>query len=183
MEYQKITNLLGNMPYKVLKFINKKWIEVFDQSGGTYNTNKQIRCKTSMLRSDLCDYSDAYIILKGKITVTNSDNDAPDKKFAFKNNAPFTSSISKINNTLIDNAEDLDIAMSMYNLTEYSKNYRKTTGNLWNYYRDEPNSDTVGNINYSIKDSKSFNYKTSITGKLEDSCDRRYKKCRYCSEY
>ena len=55
----------------------------------------------------------------------------------------------------------------MYNLIEYSKNYRKTPGNLWNYYRDEPNSGAVGNINYSIKDSKSFNYKTSITGKLE----------------
>ena len=55
----------------------------------------------------------------------------------------------------------------MYNLIEYSKNYRKTTGSLWNYYRDKPNSGAVGNINYSIKDSKSFNYKTSITPKLE----------------
>ena len=88
----------------------------------------------------------------------------------FKNTAPFISCISKINNTLIDNAEDLDIVMPMYNLIEYSKNYRKTTGNLWNYYRDEPNSgfDGEGNnrINYSIKDSESFNYKTSITRKL-----------------
>ena len=57
--------------------------------------------------------------------------------------------------------------MPMYNLNEYSKNYRKITGDLWNYYRDEPNSGTEGNINYSIKDSNSFYYKTSITGKLE----------------
>ena len=120
-----------------------------------------------MQRSDLCDYSDAYIVVKGKIIVTNPDNDAYDKKLTFNNNAPFVSCLSKINETLIGNAEDLDIVMPIYNLVEHSKNYRKTTGSLWNYYRDEPNSGTVGNINYSIKDSKSFNYKTSIAGKLE----------------
>ena len=78
--------------------------------------------------------------------------------------------ISKINNTLNGNAEDLDIVIPMYNLLEYSKSYRKTTGGLWNYYRDEPNSGIGGrnnNVNYSIKDSKSFDYKTSITWKLE----------------
>ena len=115
-----------------------------------------------MLRSDPCDFSDAYIVVKGKITVTNPNNNAYDKKLALKNNPPFTSSISKINNTLIDNAEDSDIVMPMYNLLEYSKNYRKTTGSLFNYYRDESNSGAVGYMNYSIKDSKSFNYKTSI---------------------
>ena len=120
-----------------------------------------------MLRSDLCDYSDAYIVAKGKIIVTNPDNDAYDKKLALKNNVPFVSCISKINNTLINNAEDLHIVMPMHNLIEYSKNYRKTTGSLWNYYRYEPNSSAVGNINYSIKASKSFDYKTSITGKLK----------------
>ena len=69
MEYQKITNLLGNTSDKVPRFITKKWIEVYDQSGETYNTNKQIRFTTSMLRSDLCDYSEAYIVVKGDITV------------------------------------------------------------------------------------------------------------------
>ena len=86
---------------------------------------------------------------------------------ASKNNAPFISCISKINDTLIDNAEDLDIVMPMYKLTEYSKNYSKATGSLWDYYRDEPNKSTVGNINYSIRDSKPFDYKTSIVGRLE----------------
>ena len=160
MEYQKITNLLGNTFNKVPRFITKKWIEVHDQSGNAenrYNPNKQIKFKTSMLRSDLCDYSDAYIVVKRKIIVTNPDNDAYDKKLAFENNAPFASCISKINSTLIDNAEDLDVVMPMYNLIEYSKNYRKTTGSLWNYYRDEPNSDLGGDkndIDYSNKDSK-----------------------------
>ena len=73
MEYQKITNLLGNILDRVPKFITKKWIEVHDQSGETYNTNKQIRFKTSMLRSNLCDYTDAYIVAKGKITVSATD--------------------------------------------------------------------------------------------------------------
>ena len=91
-----------------------------------------------MLQSDLCDYSDAYIFVKGTITVTDLNDDAYDKKLAFKINAQFISCISKINNTLIDNAEDLDIVMPLYNLIECSKNYSKTTGRLWNYYRDEP---------------------------------------------
>ena len=80
-----------------------------------------------MIRSDMCDYNDAYVVAKGKTIVTAPDNNAQDKKLALKNNAPFISCILKINNTLIDNAEDLDIVMSMYNLTEYSKKYRKTT--------------------------------------------------------
>ena len=92
------------------------------------NQTEKIRFKTSMLRSALCDYSDAYIVVKGMITVTDPDNDAYDKGLNLKNNAPFVSCISKINNTLIDNAEDLDIVMPMYNLLEYSKNYGKTTG-------------------------------------------------------
>ena len=88
-----------------------------------------------MQRSDLCDYSNAYIVVKGKIIVTNPDNDAYNKKLTFNNNAPFVSCISKINETLIGNAEDLGIVMPIYNLVEHSKNYRKTTGSLWNYYR------------------------------------------------
>ena len=143
MEYQKITNLLGTTLDEIPRFITKKWVEVHDQSGSAddrYKPNKQIRFKKSILRSDLCDYSDAYIVVKGKITVTRPGSIMYDKKLALKNNAPFTSCISKINNTLIDNTEDLDIVMPMHNLLEYSKNYRKTTGSSWNYYRDEPNS-------------------------------------------
>ena len=89
-----------------------------------------------MLGSDLCDYNEAYTIVTGKIALTNPNNNAYDKKLALKNNAPFFSCISKINNTLIDNV----IVMPLYNLLGYSKNYSKTTGSLWNYYRDEPNS-------------------------------------------
>ena len=84
MEYQKIINLLGNVSDKLPRFITKKWIEIFDESGGTYNTNKNIRFKTPQLRSDLCDYNDAYIVVIGKITVANPDDAAYDKKLALK---------------------------------------------------------------------------------------------------
>ena len=137
------------------------------------NQTEKIRFKTSMLRSALCDYSDAYIVVKGMITVTDPDNDAYDKGLTLKNNAPFVSCLSKINNTLIDNAEDLDIVMPMYNLLEYSKNYGKTTGSFWNYYRDEPNKESTGGgngvIKYWIWDSKSFDYKANIVGTLQDN--------------
>ena len=86
-----------------------------------------------------------------------------EKKFVFKNNAPFINYISKINGIKIDNAEDLDVVMPMYNLLEYSKNYRKTTVSLWNYYRDEPNRSTDNNnITHSILNSESFDYKASF---------------------
>ena len=167
MEYQKITNLLDKVP----RFITKKWIEVYDQYGETYNTNKQIRFKTSMLRSDLCDYSDAYIVVKRIITASatagvNNIRDKKNRPLAFKNNALFISCISKINGVLIENAEDLDIVMPMYNLPEYSKNYSKTSGSLWNYYRDELTDKTNDNRgpNKNLINSKSFEYKTSITG-------------------
>ena len=129
MEFQKITNFLDiNFDNKDLpKFVTKKWIEVYDQSEGNYNVNKEIRIKTSMLRSDLCDFSDAYIVVKGTITVVRPNNAKRSKSVAFKSNAPFMNCISKINCVKIDNAEDLDVVMPMYNLLEYRKNYRKTT--------------------------------------------------------
>ena len=92
-------------------------------------------------------------------TNTANDNAFGEKNLVFKNNAPFINCISKINDVKINNAEDLDIVMPMYNLLEYSTNYRKTTGSLWNYYRDEPNSGINGDINYSIMGLKSCDYK------------------------
>ena len=85
------------------------------------------------------------------------------KKFIFKNNVPFINCISKINGIKIDNAEDLDVVMPLHNLLEYSKNYRKTTGSLWNYYRNEPNSSVgANNITHSILNTKSFDYKANF---------------------
>ena len=112
------------------KFRIKNWIEINDESRGTYNVNSQIKFKTTMLKSSLCDYSDAYILVKGTITITGARADAAarqaderDKGVAFKTCAPFTNCISKINNTLVDNTKFIDIVMPMYNLIEYSDNY------------------------------------------------------------
>ena len=102
-----------------------------------------------MLRPDLCDFNDAHIIVKGDITVTEPDdakkNNNNNNKVTFKNNAPFINCTSKSNGVKFDNAEDLDVVIPMYNLLEYSKNYKKTTGSLWNYYRDEPSNPLSSN--------------------------------------
>ena len=138
MEYQKIANLLDdNKSNQPSKFRTKNWVEINDESRGTYNVNSQIKFKTTMLKSSLRDYSDAYILVKGTITITGEGADAAatqtderDKSVVFKNCAPFTNCISEINNTQVDNAKDIDIVMPMYNLIEYSNNYGKTSGSL-----------------------------------------------------
>ena len=127
-----------------------------------------------MLRSDLCDFSDAYVVVKRSITLAKTDRrrfiDIRNRFLAFKNNAPFTNCISKINNVLIDKAEDLDVVMPMHNLLGYSKNYRKTIGRLWNYYRDEPDNTPATDYNADpITNSESFKYKSSIAGKITNA--------------
>ena len=107
------------------RFVTKKWIKVYDQSGRDFKLNKEIRIKTPMLRSDLCDFSDSYIVVKEYIAVTEPDDEKRNKIVAFKNNAPFVKCISKINGVQIDNAEDPNVVMPMYNLLEYKKKSKK----------------------------------------------------------
>ena len=139
------------------------------------NINSQIKFKTAMLKSSLCDYSDAYILVKGTISINNTAAagaaaNNTNKKVIFRNCAPFNNCISKINNTQIDNAKDIDIVMPMYNLIEYSDNYAKTTGSLWQYCKDIParnaNDDIV--IFAENNTTNSFKFKAKITGQTED---------------
>ena len=172
MEYQKIANLIDGTSNQQSKFRTKNCVEINDESRGVYNVNSQIKFKTTMLKSSLCDCSDAYIVVKGdayivvkgRITINGRgaaavarEADERDKGVAFKNCAPFINCISEIKNTQIDNAKDIDIVMPMYNLIEYSNNYAKTSGSLWQYFRDEPGDD--------LEDSESFKSKIKITGK------------------
>ena len=169
MEYRKIANLLGNIPDKVPRFITNRWMKVHDQSRGSYNTNKQIRFKKSMLQSDLCDHSNAYVAVKGIITIEEVDNrDRKNRDFILKSNAPLISCISKINNKLSHNAEDLDVVIPVYNLLQYCKHCSKTSGSLWNYYRDELTDEepNANGPNKHVVESKFFKYKTSITGSI-----------------
>ena len=128
MEYQKITNLLDNASNQPSKFRTKIWVEINDDSRGIYNVHRQIKFKTTMLKSSIFDYSDAYILVKGTVTFDNTSAagvaaNNTNKKVIFKNCAPFTDCISGINNTQIDNAKYIDIVMPMYNLIEYRDNY------------------------------------------------------------
>ena len=176
MEYDKINNLLlseDNESEKLSKFVIREYLKVNSLSN-VYNQNKSIRFKTPMLRSNLCDYSDAYILVKGTITLTapganNNANNIRDKRnrpLILKNNAPSVLCITRINDELIEDADDLDIVMPMYNLLEYSKNYRKTMGSLYNYYRDELSNDADDNNfdNIKVINSNTFKYKNKITG-------------------
>ena len=128
MEYQKIANLIDDTSNQTSKFRTRNWVEINDESRGAYNVNSQIKFKTIMLKSSLCDYSDAYIFVKGTITANNTAAaNNINRKVIFKNCATFTNCINEINNTQVDNAKDIDIVMAMYNLIEYSDNYEKNT--------------------------------------------------------
>ena len=173
MEYQKIANLIDDTPNQSCKFRTRNWVEINYESGGTYNIISQIKFKTTMLKSSLCDYSDAYILVKGTICVNNIAADGAavnnnNKKVIFKNCAPFTNCISEINNTQIDNAKYIDIVIPMYNLIEYSDNYVKTTGSLWQYGKDIPNRNDNNEIVVFGRNNltDSFNFKAKII-KLE----------------
>ena len=132
MESKKIINFLDNTSNQAFKFRTKNWIEISDDSKRTYKINSQIKFKTTMLKSSLCDYSDAHLLVKVRITITRAGDDAwarqadrENKGAIFKNWASFTNCIIEINNTQTYNAKDLDVVMPMYNLIEYSHNYSK----------------------------------------------------------
>ena len=114
-----------------------------------------------MLRSNLCDYADSYILVKGTTIITGEGTDATAERadergegVKFKNCAPFTKCISRINNTDIDNPHDIDIVMPIYNLIEYSDNYSKTSGSLWQYYKDDPNDNIANSESFKSKEKK-----------------------------
>ena len=175
MEYQKIASLLNDATITSCKFRTRNWVEINDGISGAYSPNKQIRFKTAMLGSILCDYSDAYILAKGNITVNNTAaagaaaNNAT-KKVIVKNCAPFTNCTRKINYTQKDNTGYIDIVMPMYNMIEYSDNYSKTSESLWQYCKEIPAVNNAGNIIYftAINTADSFKFKTKITGQIDN---------------
>ena len=122
--------------------MTKNWVEINDDAHVTYNTNSQIKFKTTMPKSSLCDYSDAYILVKGTISVRNTGTDAnPNsgaKKVISKNCAPFTDCISKINNTEVVNAKDINVVMTISNLIDYRDIPSKTAESLGQHYRNGP---------------------------------------------
>ena len=157
-------NNLFLFPNQPTKFWTKNWVEINDDVHGMYKENSQIKFKTSMVKSILCDYSDAYILVSGTITIDEEgadDNakilDKRNKEPICKSFAPFTDWKSEIDNTQIDNKKDIDVVMTMYNIIEYSDNYSKTLGSLRQNFRDGPND--------NITQSELFKSKIKITGK------------------
>ena len=112
----------------------KKWYVIDSELKGVYSHENPIKFLIRLLESSLCDYSDAYILVTGNIAATGADDNT---KFAFKNCAPFRKYRTEINETFIDEAEHINIAMPMYNLIEYSDNYSDTSESLWQFKRDE----------------------------------------------
>ena len=175
MEYQKLANLIDDASNQPSKFRTRNWVEINDESRGAYNVNSQIKFKTTMLKSSLCDHSDAYILVKGTISVTNTAAagaaaNNTNKEVIFKNCAPFTNCPSEINNMQIDNAKGIDITMPMYNLIEYSDNYAKTTGSLWQYFKDIPALNANDEITRFTggNTADSFKFKAKITDETGD---------------
>ena len=162
METQKIINLLNGSVKENSKFATRKWYVIDNKSKNNYSLNAETKFLTKSLESSLCDYSDAYILVTGNITVTGGNANT---KVAFKNCAPFTECRTEINKTFVNRTEHINIAMPMYNLIEYSDNYSDTSGSLWQFKRDGLN---VNDINAALTNDNapSFKYKARIIGNI-----------------
>ena len=168
MENQKIINLLNKDYINSKHFATKKWYIINDENNTNYGVNKDtgennpdtIKYDTRVLKPNLCDYAEAYILVDGTIRAANAVNAT---RLALKNCAPFTKCNLEINNEHVDTAENLDIVMCMYNLIEYSDNYQESSATLYQYKRDEPPDN---NVNLTADNSTSFKYKVNLLGDI-----------------
>ena len=173
METQKVVNLLNGSDNEYAKFATKRWYVIDSESKISYLHPDLIKVLTKSIESGLCDYSDAYVLVTGNITVTRTiAGDLVQRKqlftaathVIFKNCAPFKKCSTETNGTLVDEADFINITMPMYNLIEYSDNYSDTSGSLWDFKRDK----IVGNANVTNDDSApSFKYKANLIGNTE----------------
>ena len=162
METQKIVNLLNNIDSENSKFATKKWYVIDSDSKGKYSHHDPIKFLTKSIESSLCDYSDAYILVTGNITVTGGNTNT---KVAFKNCAPFKNCRTEINDTFVEYTDFINTAMPMYNLIEYSDNDSDTSGSLWWFKRDKQPVNNNGTfIDITAENSSSFKYKSNLIG-------------------
>ena len=168
MENQKIINLLDKIDTDSKHFATKKWYIINDENNTNYGVNKDtgadnpdtIKYDTRVLKPNLCDYAEAYILIDGTIRAVAADSNT---KLALKNCAPFTKCNLEINDEHVDTAENLDMAMPMCNLIEYSDNYQDSSATLYQYKRDEPSEDDVV-ADLRADNWSSFKYKISLLG-------------------
>ena len=160
MKTQKIVNLLNDSNNENSKFATEKWHIIDNESKGNYSYHDPIKVLTKSIKSSLCDYSVAYILVTENINVTNGDNNT---KVALKNCAPFKDCRTEINDTFVDYADFINIAMPMYNLIEYSDNYSDTSGSLWQFKKDEqPINNNGTSIRLNADHSSSFRYQSNL---------------------
>ena len=174
MENQKIINLLDKSDTNSKHFATKKWYIINDENNTNYGVNKDtgannpdtIKYDTRVLKPNLCDYPDAYILVDGTIRAANANADVGNNvgtRLALKNCAPFTKCNLKINDEHVDTAENLDKVMPMYNLIEYSNNYQDSSATLYQYRRDEPpEADPIADLMHN--NSTSLEYKIKLLG-------------------
>ena len=171
METQKIFNLLNKTDLDSKKFTTKRWY-IIDTPVQKYDADQAIKFDTKVIKPNLCDYSEAYILVKG--TINNIDN-AGGKIVCFKNCAPFKTCTSRINDELLEEAENLDIVSPMYNLIEYSDNYEDSTSSLYQFKRDEITTGDNGNIDIAVDNSTPFAYKADLVGAVPaNPADNKY---------
>ena len=186
IETQKIVDLLNDSDNEYSKFASRKWYIINDQNNGQYGRGHEndstIKFETKVIKPNLCDYSDAYILVTGDIKIADI---AADTNAAFKNCAPFTSCVTHINDEHVETAENLDIIMPLYNLIEYSDNYADSSGSLYQFKRDESLINDAGNPNnFALDNSASFKYKASLLRKANDADGNdRYKKYKNSSAF
>ena len=161
METQKVINLLNSTENEYLKFVTKKWYVIYSETKGNYSHENPIKFLTYSLESNICDYSDAYVLVTGNIAVAGGNNNT---KVAFKNCSPFRKCRIEINETFIDEADFINITMPMYNLIEYSDNYSDTSGSLCQFKRDEKekDADLTVDAQHIPNNSSSYKYKSSL---------------------
>ena len=171
METQKIVNLLNDSDNESSKFARRKVYVINDQSNGQNGRRNEndatIKYNTKVIKPNLCNYSDAYILVTGNIKVA----DVPaNTNVAFKNCSPFTRCVTHVSDEHVETGENADIIMSIHNLIEYSDNYADSSGSLYQFKRDEPPINDAGNtLNVALDNSTSFKYKASLLGRATDA--------------
>ena len=171
METQKILNLLHDSNNESSKFATRRWYYVTDQNNGQYGRSNEnystIKFETKVIKPNLCDYSDPYILVTGDMKV---EDVAANTNVEFKNCAPFTRCGTHMNDEHVERAENLDIIMPMYNLIEYSDKFADSSGSLYQFKRDEsPINDDENPLNVALDNSASFKYKGNLLGKANDA--------------
>ena len=166
METQKITNLLNKSDLDSKKFVTRKWYIIDSQTTPPYGIGYPIKFDTKLIKPNLCDYSEAYILVK-----ENIQNKPANSSVCFKNCVPFRTCSSYINDEFLETAKEIDVTMLMYNLLEYSDNYEDSTGSLYHFKKSEITTKNDNNADVTVANSKPFAYRPSLVSDVVNNVE------------